>query len=79
VFRRPAAILERAASISRLGRVGMKITGVRTFKFWVDWCNWLHFALPTKPGLGTDLRLDVIGELAFHPQPVSGSTESLWR
>jgi galactonate dehydratase len=38
-----------------------------------------HFALPTRPGLGTDLRLDVIEELAFRPQPVSGSTESLWR
>ena len=38
-----------------------------------------HFALPTKPGLGTDIRLDVVEQLAFRPQPVSESTESLWR
>ena len=38
-----------------------------------------HFQLPTKPGLGTDVRLDVVEELQFKPQSVSGSTESLWR
>jgi galactonate dehydratase len=37
------------------------------------------FELPTGPGLGTDLKLEVIKERAFHPQSVSGSTESLWR
>jgi galactonate dehydratase len=38
-----------------------------------------HFHLPTGPGLGTDLRLEVLRDRAFKPQPVSGSTESLWR
>jgi len=38
-----------------------------------------HFLLPTRPGLGTDIRLDVVEELSFKAQPVSGSTESLWR
>ena len=38
-----------------------------------------HFALPTGPGLGTDLRLDLLEERRYRPQPVSGSTESLWR
>lgn len=38
-----------------------------------------HFTLPTRPGLGTDIRLDVVEELQFKPQPVSRRTESLWR
>ena len=38
-----------------------------------------HFSLPTGPGLGTDLRLEVLRDRAFKPQPVTGSTESLWR
>lgn len=38
-----------------------------------------HFALPTRPGLGTDIRLDVVEELRFQPQPVSRHSESLWR
>lgn len=38
-----------------------------------------HFTLPTRPGLGTDIRLDVVEELAFKPQPVSQRTDSLWR
>lgn len=38
-----------------------------------------HFVLPEKPGLGTDIQLDVVEELSFMPQPTSGSTESLWR
>ena len=38
-----------------------------------------HFHLPAGPGLGTDLRLEVLRDRAFKPQPVSGSTESLWR
>lgn len=37
------------------------------------------FELPTAPGLGTDLRLDLLAEHAFRPQPVAGSSESLWR
>jgi len=37
------------------------------------------FVLPTGPGLGTDLKLDVLEGRAFRPQPVSGSSESLWR
>ncbi len=36
------------------------------------------FDLPTAPGLGTDLRLEVLKERTYKPQPVSGSTESLW-
>ena len=38
-----------------------------------------YFDLPTGPGLGTDLRLELLQERGFRPQPVSGSTESLWR
>ena len=37
-----------------------------------------HFELPTGPGLGTDLNLDALAAHSFRPQPVSGSTESLW-
>jgi galactonate dehydratase len=29
----------------------MKITGVTTFKFWVDWCNWLFVRIDTDEGL----------------------------
>jgi galactonate dehydratase len=38
-----------------------------------------YFDLPTGPGLGTDLHLDVLTSHSFRPQPVSGSTDSLWR
>lgn len=38
-----------------------------------------HFDLPTGPGLGTDLNLDLLADRNFRPQPVSGSSESLWR
>jgi len=38
-----------------------------------------HFELPTGPGLGSDLNLDVLEGRSFRPQPVSGSTESTWR
>lgn len=38
-----------------------------------------YFELPTTPGLGTDLNLDVLRERNFQPQPVTGSSESLWR
>jgi galactonate dehydratase len=37
------------------------------------------FALPTAPGLGTDLLLDRLAEHRAQPQPTSGSSESLWR
>lgn len=37
------------------------------------------FELPTAPGLGTDLRLEALKARPFRPQPLSGSTESLWR
>ncbi|MGN6673737.1 MAG: galactonate dehydratase [Thermomicrobiales bacterium] len=37
------------------------------------------FALPTGPGLGTDLRLDLLTAHNFRPQPVARSSESLWR
>jgi galactonate dehydratase len=36
------------------------------------------FALPTTPGLGTDLLLDQLAEHRAQPQPTSGSSESLW-
>ncbi len=36
------------------------------------------FHLPTEPGLGTDLRLDILSEHSFRPQPISGSPEPLW-
>src|SRR5579875_3646676 len=29
----------------------MKITGIRTFTFWVDWCNWLLVRIDTDEGL----------------------------
>lgn len=29
----------------------MKITGIRTFKYWVDWCNWLFVRIDTDEGL----------------------------
>ena len=38
-----------------------------------------HFSLPTQPGLGTDIHLEVVEELSYQPQPVRQSTESLWR
>ena len=38
-----------------------------------------QFSLPTQPGLGTDIRLEVVEELTYQPQPVRGNTESLWR
>ncbi len=38
-----------------------------------------HFELPTGPGLGTDLNLEVLNGRAFRPQPVAGSSESTWR
>jgi galactonate dehydratase len=38
-----------------------------------------HFVLPSKPGLGTDIRLEVVEELQFKAQPVGNQTESLWR
>ncbi len=36
------------------------------------------FALPTTPGLGTDLLLDQLAGHRARPQPTSGSSESLW-
>ena len=29
----------------------MKITAIHTFKFWVDWCNWLFVRIDTDEGL----------------------------
>jgi galactonate dehydratase len=29
----------------------MKVTGVTTFKYWVDWCNWLFVRIDTDEGL----------------------------
>ena len=36
------------------------------------------FELPTAPGLGTDLKLEVLRERTFRPQLARGSSESLW-
>jgi galactonate dehydratase len=38
-----------------------------------------HFSLPTRPGLGTDINLEIVEELTFKPQPVANRTDSLWR
>lgn len=38
-----------------------------------------HFELPTTPGLGTEIDLDLLKAKAHRPQPVSGESESLWR
>jgi galactonate dehydratase len=38
-----------------------------------------HFELPTGPGLGTDLVLDVLQDRPFKPQPQRRSFESNWR
>jgi galactonate dehydratase len=35
--------------------------------------------LPTDPGLGTDLNLDVLANRAAKPQPMRQTAESLWR
>jgi hypothetical protein len=37
------------------------------------------FELPTTPGLGTDLRLEVLADRRFRPQPVSEAEAPLWR
>jgi galactonate dehydratase len=37
-----------------------------------------YFELPTGPGLGTDLNLDLLAERSFRTQPPSRSSESLW-
>ncbi len=37
-----------------------------------------YFELPTAPGLGTDLKLDVLADYPFQPVPVRASTESHW-
>ena len=37
------------------------------------------FELPSTPGLGTDLRLDLLAERGSRPQPTADSSESLWR
>ena len=29
----------------------MKITGIHTFKYWVDWCNWLFVRIDTDEGI----------------------------
>ena len=29
----------------------MKITKIETFKFWVDWCNWLLVRISTDDGV----------------------------
>ncbi len=38
-----------------------------------------YYALPTTPGLGTDLRLDLLAERTARPQPVRKSAEPIWR
>jgi galactonate dehydratase len=41
----------------------------------VDGC----FELPTGPGLGTDLKLERLADRPSRPQPVAGTTETIWR
>ncbi|MBN1315032.1 MAG: mandelate racemase/muconate lactonizing enzyme family protein [Anaerolineales bacterium] len=36
------------------------------------------FELPNEPGLGTDLIIEKFTEKKFYPQPISGSSETLW-
>ena len=38
-----------------------------------------YFELPTAPGLGSDLDLDMLREHAYQPHPSPQSSESLWR
>jgi galactonate dehydratase len=38
-----------------------------------------EFVMPPGPGLGTDLNLEALAGRDARPQPVSGSSESLWR
>ena len=36
------------------------------------------FELPTGPGLGTDLNLDLLADYPYRPQPISGKVDPLW-
>jgi galactonate dehydratase len=36
------------------------------------------FVLPESPGLGTDLKLDLLADRPVQPQSVSRSTETIW-
>jgi len=38
-----------------------------------------YFELATGPGLGTDLRLDLIPARGFSPQPPAHTSKSLWQ
>jgi len=38
-----------------------------------------HFVLPDRPGLGIEIDVRAVKARSFRPQPVSGSSESLWR
>lgn len=38
-----------------------------------------YVELPTGPGWGTDIRPEALREHPFRPQPMRGSSESLWR
>jgi hypothetical protein len=37
------------------------------------------FELPSTPGLGTDLRLEVLADRGFRPQPASEAEAPSWR
>jgi len=37
------------------------------------------FVLPDTPGIGTDLDLSALADRPVRPQPVSGTTETIWR
>ena len=36
---------------SRIAVADMKITRIETFKYWVDWCNWLFVRIDTDEGI----------------------------
>src|SRR5690554_3451841 len=35
----------------RVWRQAVKITKIETFKYWIDWCNWLFVKVSTDEGL----------------------------
>lgn len=37
-----------------------------------------HYELPTAPGLGTDLKLELLGERVARPHRITDSSETLW-
>ena len=42
---------KRSDPVSTAALPCMKVTRVDTFKYWVDWCNWLFVRVTTDEGL----------------------------